>query len=79
VYTALIYGNATLYGVLGDRLGTINVTTGAFTAMAGNPVIDNCKGLIVKSATELMVVSGNSLITITIATGAIVYTKQDLR
>lgn len=71
----IAYGNATLYGITDGGVFSINVTTGALTRIAR---MNGAKSISVYSATQLLLVVGNSLILMTIATGVYTYLKQDV-
>lgn len=74
-FVDIAYGNSTLYGLTKGDLYTVNVSTGALTRIAR---IEGGNAVSVYSSTQLLVVRGNSLLLVTIATGAYTYLKQNL-
>ncbi len=75
VFKDIAYGNTTLYGITDGSVFSINVTTGALTRIAR---INGATSISVYSATQLLLIVGNSLILMTISTGAYTYLKQDI-
>ena len=74
-FVSLTYGNSTLYGADKDGIYSINTTTGALTPIVDMPGITH---VMYHSTTNLLVLKGNSLVNVVIATGAYTYIRQDM-
>ena len=74
-FNSLTYGNSVLYGCDADGIYSIHVTTGVCTLVGRLRDLDS---IMYTSTTTLSALRKNSLITVTIATGAEAYIIQDV-
>jgi len=75
VFTTLTYGNGVLYAADQDAIFSVHVTTGVLAEIVKMPGITEMAYIDVDN---IIVKKGNSLINVTISTGAYTYITQTL-